>query len=172
MAKIETTGLHMSCENKEAIHAAPNQSLAVKPLVPENLSEMLNIERLGYSYPWTEGVFLDCFKPSYRVWGAFQCGSLVGYAVVLYVLDEAHLLNLCVHAGCRGSGAGRLLLRHLVTEATGEGMNQVLLEVRLSNSVASKLYRSEGFEEIGRRPRYYPTASGQEDARIMSLLLA
>ncbi|MDO6441272.1 MULTISPECIES: ribosomal protein S18-alanine N-acetyltransferase [unclassified Marinobacter] len=151
--------------------SAKGLDLAIRPLEPEDLPEMLDIELQGYSHPWSEGVFLDCFKPSYRLWGICQFGSLVGYAVVSYILDEVHLLNLCIHPGCRGRGAGRLLLRHLVEEANREGMNQVILEVRLSNSTASKLYRSEGFEEIGRRPRYYPAASGWEDARVMALLL-
>lgn len=145
--------------------------LSIRPLVPEDLAEVLDIERQGYSHPWTEGVFLDCFKSTYRLWGACLGESLVGYVVVAYILDEAHLMNLCVHPNARGHGAGRLLLRHLIAEALGESMNQVLLEVRMSNNVASKLYRKEGFEEIGRRPGYYPAPSGWEDARVMSLLL-
>ncbi|WP_100640173.1 ribosomal protein S18-alanine N-acetyltransferase [Marinobacter salexigens] len=151
----------------------PSQGLelTVRPLAPENLPEVLEIERQAYSYPWSEGVFLDCFKPDYRFWGACLGDSLAGYAVVVYILDEVHLLNLCVHPGCRSRGVGKRLLRHLIAEATRNDMNQVLLEVRQSNSMACKLYRNEGFEEIGRRPRYYPMANGREDARVMSLLL-
>lgn len=145
--------------------------LDVRPLIPEDLPALLEIERQGHSHPWTEGVFLDCFKPDYRLWGAYLGDALVGFVVGAYMLDEVHLLNLCVHPQSRSHGVGRHLLRHLVAEATREGMNQVLLEVRLSNNVASKLYRNEGFEEIGRRPGYYPAASGREDARVMSLLL-
>lgn len=150
---------------------AQGLDLQVRPLTTEHVPELLEIERQSYSYPWSEGVFVDCFKSDYHVWGAYLGGVLVGYAAVLNVLDEVHLLNLCIHPRRRSGGAGRRLLRHLIAEATREGMNQVLLEVRLSNSPASKLYKSEGFEEIGRRPKYYPTATGREDARVMSLLL-
>lgn len=145
--------------------------LTTRPLRSDDIPAVLDIESQGYSHPWAEGVFLDCFKPGYRLWGVCLGEVLVGYAVVLYVLDEAQLLNICVQPGARGSGAGRLLLRYLISDAVREGMNQVILEVRLSNNTASKLYRSEGFEEIGRRPGYYPAPSGREDARIMSLLL-
>ncbi len=151
--------------------AALGPELTIRPLEPGDLPEILNIEFQGYSHPWSEGIFLDCFKPGYRLWGVCENGTLVGYVVVSYVLDEVNLLNLCIHPGCRGRGAGKLLLRHLLAEAGRECMNQVILEVRLSNSVAIKLYRNEGFEEVGRRPRYYPAASGREDARIMVLLL-
>ncbi|MGO1462062.1 MAG: ribosomal protein S18-alanine N-acetyltransferase [Marinobacter sp.] len=152
---------------------SPTQGLelTIRPLQAEDLPKMLDIERQGYSHPWTEGVFRDCFKSGYRLWGACLGGSLVGYAVVVYVLDEVQLLNLCVQPGARGDGVGKLLLRHLIAEAIRESMNQVVLEVRLTNTVACKLYRHEGFEEIGRRPGYYPAPSGREDARVMSLLL-
>ena len=50
-------------------------------------------------------------------------------------------------------------------------MVQVLLEVRESNDAAYRLYRQEGFREIGRRKGYYPAASGREDARVMALSL-
>lgn len=152
---------------------SPTQGLelTMRPLRADDIPTVLGIENQGYSHPWTEGVFRDCFKPGYRLWGVCLGEVLVGYAVVLYVLDEAQLLNICVQPGARGSGAGRRLLRYLISDAVREGMNQVVLEVRLSNSAASKLYRSEGFEEVGRRPGYYPAPSGREDARIMSLLL-
>jgi len=48
----------------------------------------------------------------------------------------------------------------------------VFLEVRPSNPAAIALYEAEGFNEIGRRPRYYPAASGREDAIVMALELA
>src|SRR5690554_8160727 len=111
---------------------------------------MLEIERQSYSYPWSEGIFLDCFKSSYRLWGAALEGSLVGYAIVSYILDEAHLLNLCVHPRSRGLAVGKLLLRHLTTSADREGMNQILLEDRLSNTSASQIYRTHGSAEICR----------------------
>lgn len=152
-------------------HASREARLTLRTLKPEDVPGMLEIERLGYSHPWSEGVFLDSFRPDYRLWGACHEDSLVGYAVVVCVLDEVQLLNLCVHPHCRGLGAGRLLLQHVISEAARERMNQVLLEVRLSNRVATRLYRGEGFEEIGRRPCYYPAPSGREDARVMSLLI-
>ncbi|GGE67022.1 ribosomal-protein-alanine acetyltransferase [Streptosporangium jomthongense] len=158
-------------KKEDAYDPARGLELTIRSLVPGDLPQVLEIERLAYSYPWSEAVFLDCFKPDYRVWGACLGDDLVGYAVVTHILDEVHLLNLCVHPGWRGHGAGRRLVRHLLAEAVREEMNQVLLEVRLSNKVATRLYRNEGFEEIGRRPGYYPAASGWEDARVMSLLL-
>ena len=144
----------------------------VRALVEGDLSEVLEIERRGYSFPWTEAVFRDCFRPNYRLWGIEVSASLVGYAVVAYMADEAHLLNICLSPGRRRSGLARHLLRHLVCEAAREGMNRILLEVRVSNHSATNLYLAEGFVEIGRRPGYYPSSSGREDARVLSLPVA
>lgn len=143
--------------------------LLVRPLSPADLPSVLDIERQGYSYPWSEAVFLDCFKDSYRLWAVCHGEFLAGYAVVAYMVDEAHLLNICTHPQVRGKGIGRQLLRHLLSAASREGMSKLLLEVRASNEAAIGLYEVEGFREIGRRPGYYPAASGREDARVMVL---
>ena len=145
--------------------------LLVRPLSADDVPSVLDIERQGYSHPWSESVFLDCFKDSYRLWGACHGDVLMAYAVVAYIVDEAHLLNICVHPRARGEGVGRHLLRHVLTTAAHEGMFQMLLEVRVSNHAAIALYQDEGFHEIGQRPGYYPTANGREDARVLMLSL-
>lgn len=141
--------------------------LQLRPLIEEDLPSVLDIERQGYSHPWTEAVFLDCFKDSYRLWAASHGDQLAGYAVVAYMAGEAHLLNLCVHPLARGQGVGGYLLKHLLATAAHEGMSQLLLEVRASNRPAIDLYRREGFREIGQRPGYYPAPDGREDALVM-----
>lgn len=142
---------------------------SIRPLTLSDLDQVLELERCGYSNPWTEGVFRDCFKDSYRLYALVREGQLLGYAVINYLFDEAHLLNLCVHKGLRGRGAGRRLLRRAVEEAVGDQLACMILEVRESNLAAAALYLSEGFEEIGRRPGYYPGPSNREDAIVMAL---
>ena len=55
--------------------------------------------------------------------------------------------------------------------AREHGAQRVFLEVRPSNTPAVALYHSEGFNEIGRRPRYYPAVQGREDAIVMAMEL-
>lgn len=147
---------------------AQNRNLAIRALSEADLPQVLELERLGYSHPWTEGVFRDCFKDTYRLWALVGGEDVLGYAVVSTMVDEAHLLNLCIHPQLRGQGAGRQLLRHVLAECLRDGMEQMILEVRNSHEMATTLYLSEGFEEIGRRPGYYPDANGREDARVMA----
>jgi [ribosomal protein S18]-alanine N-acetyltransferase len=79
------------------------------------------------------------------------------------------VLNVCIGPAHRGLGLGRLLMRRLIDIARWNGATRVFLEVRPSNPVAHSLYRSMGFDEIGRRPKYYPAKDGREDAIVMAL---
>ena len=51
------------------------------------------------------------------------------------------------------------------------GAEVTFLEVRASNHTASRLYERFGFNEIGRRPNYYPAVGGREDALVMAYSL-
>jgi ribosomal-protein-alanine N-acetyltransferase len=84
---------------------------------------------------------------------------------------EAHLLNLCVHPNAQRFGYGRRLLNALLLRAAEADADKVFLEVRPSNEIALKLYRSVGFEQIGIRPAYYQADNGREDAVILAATL-
>lgn len=154
--------------NSDAYIDVLSGDLEIRELLIDDLAQVLDIERQCQSHPWAEAVFRDCFRDNYYLWAACHGDKLAGFAVVAYLVDEAHLLNLCVHPRNQGHGAGRFLLRHIMAKAVKEGIRQIILEVRVSNRVASKLYASEGFEVIGQRPDYYPGANGREDAQVMA----
>ncbi|WP_148861763.1 ribosomal protein S18-alanine N-acetyltransferase [Marinobacter fonticola] len=144
-------------------------SRSIRPLELADLGDVLEIERTGYSHPWSEGVFRDCFRPDYRLWALTGFERLRGYAIVAHLFDEAHLLNLCVAEHSRRSGAGRMLLRFLIKTVFDEGMDRLILEVRRSNAPAIALYESEGFSVIGERPGYYPGTIEREDALVFAV---
>lgn len=143
----------------------------IRPLVLEDLSSILIIEQEGHRLPWSESVFRDCFQRHYRLWALESGSQLIGYAIVACLMDEAHLLNLCVSRRLQGQGHGRHLLRHLCEYSRKEKMSVVTLEVRESNAPAIHLYRSEGFRALGVRRGYYSSAEGDEDALVMTLPL-
>ncbi len=80
-------------------------------------------------------------------------------------------MNLCVDPATQSRGLGRRLLKRMVDLARWHMADRIFLEVRPSNPVAIALYHSEGFNEIGRRPRYYPAKDGREDAIVMAMEL-
>ena len=148
----------------------------LRPMREDDLDAVVSIETRAYPFPWTRGIFRDCLRAGHAMWvlesGGALAGRLVGYGVLGIAAGEAHVLNLCIAPEAEGHGHGRHLLRALLRVARGSGAMRVFLEVRPSNPRAIALYHAEGFNEIGRRPRYYP-APGQarEDAIVMALEL-
>lgn len=136
-----------------------------------DLDAVMAIERRAYPFPWTRGIFRDCLLAGYPALLALEDDVPAGYAVMSIAADEAHVLNLCTAPERQSRGLGRHLLRALLRTARDRGARRVFLEVRPSNPPAIALYQSEGFDGIGRRPRYYPAASGREDALVMAMEL-
>lgn len=135
----------------------------------DDLDIVMAIERRAYPFPWTHGIFRDCLRAGYPAWILQGEDAVLGYGVLSVAADEAHVLNLCIDPHHQGAGHGRRLLRTLLQIARGHGAQRVFLEVRPSNPQAIALYFDEGFNEIGRRPRYYPAKQGQEDAIVMAI---
>jgi [ribosomal protein S18]-alanine N-acetyltransferase len=145
-------------------------TLDFMPMSEADLEWVVDNERELHPYPWSYGNFVDSLAAGYSSWVMRDAGKPVGYAVMLLVLDEAHLLNISVIRARHGNGLGAALLAHLFGEAQARGATQFFLEVRPSNARAIALYRRIGFTPIGRRNRYYPAADGgREDAIVMRL---
>ncbi len=137
-----------------------------------DLDEVVAIEHRVYPFPWSKGIFLDCLRHDHHCRLLRIDDTIEGYAIMSEGAGEAHVLNVCVHPRQSGRGLGRLLMNHLIERARARRVETLFLEVRPSNGVAIALYRSLGFNEIGRRPGYYPAEQGREDALVMALALA
>jgi ribosomal-protein-alanine N-acetyltransferase len=96
---------------------------------------------------------------------AQELASIVGFAGLWLMVDEAHVTTIALHPDYRGRGLGELLLVSLIDISYDIGAKWVTLEVRISNYTAQNLYRKYGFREAGLRHRYY--SDNQEDALIM-----
>jgi ribosomal-protein-alanine N-acetyltransferase len=121
-----------------------------------------------YAFPWTRGNFADSLAAGHEAWLAEQGGRMIGYAVVMQVLDEAHLLNISVLPELQRGGRGSALLGHLCGRARQRAATRMLLEVRPGNLAGQEFYLRHGFVEIGRRRDYYPASEGREDAIVMA----
>jgi ribosomal-protein-alanine N-acetyltransferase len=152
------------------------QEVVVVRLTALAVSELLRIEQEANPVPWSARLFEDEFRYDYSVvWGARSRGRLIGFIVCHFVAQECHILNIAVEINSRRRGVARALLNHLITPLisatdsnpiSGEKIESVTLEVREHNSGAQALYKSFGFEELGRRKGYY--ADSGEDALIMT----
>jgi ribosomal-protein-alanine N-acetyltransferase len=141
----------------------------VRELGEMDLPRLMQIERTCHLSPWSEPVMRESLQGRHRGFGLFERSQLVGFAITLDIVDECHLLNLCVDPAHQSRGFGRELLREIIARSIGRGCGFIYLEVRVSNRTAIHLYQSEGFNEVGIRPNYYPGKAGREDALLMTL---
>jgi len=146
--------------------------LRLRKMEHDDLPAVLRIEALNYQFPWTEGVFKDCFRAmNYTNWVCELPNDLmVGYCIISVAAGEAHIMNISVNPEFQGQGAGRKMLDHLIEYARPRAQT-LFLEVRPSNPRAIELYKKNGFREIGKRKDYYPAEGGREDALMFALEL-
>jgi ribosomal-protein-alanine N-acetyltransferase len=138
----------------------------------EDLDEVIAIESVIYSHPWTRGNFVDSLRAGYECRTLRLGGALIGYFVLMAAAGEAHLLNLSVSAEHQRNGHGSALLHEAAALARKLGARSLFLEVRPSNRGAQALYTRFGFRKVAVRRGYYPAHAGREDALVLTLGLA
>ncbi len=124
------------------------------------------IERSSFSDPWSECMFAQelLVDAGWRTVAVDDEEGVLGFLVGRSYSDEWHLMDLAVAPSWRQRGVGRSLVDAFL-KAADEAGRPVILEVRPSNGPANELYAGCGFEEIGRRPNYYPRSG--EDAAVL-----
>ena len=136
------------------------------PMNEGDLDSVAALEASIQAFPWSRGNFADSLVAGHSVWVCRLGGDLIGFSVIMRVLDEAHLLNIGVCRRYQGQGYGARMLRQAMSNALQHGACKLFLEVRPSNERAVELYRHFGFNQIGLRRGYYPAAIGREDALV------
>ena len=145
--------------------------IRLRPMQMHDLDNVMQIESTIYSYPWTRGNFSDSLQNGYSGWVLEDAGEMIGYSLLMIVMDEAHLLNLSVAKQMQKKGLGQFLLEHMLQIAKNHKAANMFLEVRTSNISAITLYEKLGFCEMAVRRGYYPAKDGREDAVLMGLAL-
>jgi ribosomal-protein-alanine N-acetyltransferase len=140
-------------------------------MVHEDLSQVSDIERRSYDFPWSHGVFRDCLLAGYTCIVLERADIVAGYGILSVAAGEAHVLNLCVDPEYRRLGYGDRLLDEMLRRAKAASVKEVFLEVRPSNVNALSLYRKKGFRQIAHRRAYYQARYGREDAAVLSLIV-
>ncbi len=146
------------------------KDVLIRDLRPEDVAAVLEIEKVSFTTPWSEILFMnEIFKPRSLPKAAVIGEKIVGYICANYLLDEGHILNVTVHPDHRKQGMALHLVQHMIDLLKKEGCLTIFLEVRISNDAALGMYQKAGFRIISARKAYYTLPV--EDAVIMSLQL-
>lgn len=90
-------------------------------------------------------------------------GVVKGY-IGLWMTDIGTILNLVVDPEFRGEKIGYSLLEESINIFKNQGINEISLDVRVSNTIAISLYKKFDFKEALIRKKYY---ENNEDAILM-----
>jgi ribosomal-protein-alanine N-acetyltransferase len=123
------------------------------------------IER-GFVWSWTRGRVARSIADRETA-SVVACDGtgVVGFAIMKFADEHAHLTLLAVQPSHQRRSVGRRLIQWLEDSARVAGISGIYLEVRANNLGARRFYRALGFQELALLPRYY---SGVESAVYMA----
>jgi ribosomal-protein-alanine acetyltransferase len=152
------------------------ERFAIRRATIADLDRLAALERVIFaSDAWSKALWrseLESPHSYYLVVERADAGAeLVGYAGLLALpgSSDGDVQTIGLLEEARGHGLGRELMRRLHEEASGRGVREIFLDVRVDNPVAQSLYRSFGYVEIGVRKGYYQP--DDVDAVVMRLEL-
>jgi ribosomal-protein-alanine N-acetyltransferase len=132
--------------------------VTVEPAIAGDLRQIAELETMAFSDPWSLASFETVLSEESVFFGVARDADgdgVLGYVVAWFAADESEIANLAVREPTRRRGIGSALLDAALAEAVRRGAVAMYLEVRESNDAARGLYASRGFEEVGRRRKYY-----------------
>ena len=143
---------------------AGRQTVTIRPMDREDIPEVATLEQVIYPQPWSPQVFADELGQPNRTYLVLESeGSIVAYAGLLLVEEDAHITTVAVDPSARRRRLGTRVMLALVDAAVAVGARHLTLEVRMSNAAAQRLYSRFGFAPVGLRKNYYK----DEDALVM-----
>lgn len=114
---------------------------------------------------WTADAWRSLLAaPGARARIAMDGSAPVGFLHMRCAGDEAEVVMIATHPSAQRRGVATALLE----DALADG-GTLFLEVAVDNRAARALYAGFGFEPVGRRPGYYRTPSGRQDALVLRI---
>jgi ribosomal-protein-alanine N-acetyltransferase len=154
-----SSGLRPSLVAREA-------GLTLRRMRPDDAESVAALELGIFQEGWTALVYrreLENNKLA-RYFLLERGPELIGFCGIWCVVDEAHVVTIGVLPAQRRSGYGELLLQAGIRHARHRLQRSMTLEVRESNEAALALYDRYGFQQVGRRERYY---SDNDEAALL-----
>ena len=142
-------------------------NLKLSKMSIEDLKSIKNVLASEFDNFWSYDVLeeeLECDN-SYVIVAKVDENTIVGFAGLKVILDEADIMNIVVKKDFRHNGIGSILLENLINYSKDLNLKTITLEVNENNLSAIRLYDKFSFDKLGIRKNYY---DGKSDAIIMS----
>ncbi|RLF22755.1 MAG: ribosomal-protein-alanine N-acetyltransferase [Thermoprotei archaeon] len=133
---------------------------------PSDLGGVVEVENLSFDRPYPPDLFyMFLLLHGDLFYVASVGGLIVGYVVATKRCSGVgHILSLAVRPEWRRRRIGSSLMKAVLEKLKSQGVDQVVLEVAVSNTRAIFFYESLGFQRTSVIKGYYPWG---EDAYLM-----
>ena len=150
-----------------------DKQLLLRAAHPSEGAAIASMSRLqveyGLNWRWTPArIRRQIADPDTMVLVATRAGVLIGFAIMNFGDQHAHLYLLAVEPQHRRSGAGTAMVAWLEKSCRTAGIQSIRLEVRADNKSALAFYRKLGYRYFGRMAGYYER---RESAVVMGKFL-
>ena len=147
--------------------------MIIRPMAVKDLYRVSEIEAISNPEPWTYADFEDSLakEDGTTVLLVAEDVDVIGYLVLYTASGESEIVTIGVSPEARRKGVGRRLIDEVIafSKKSYIYIEEINLEVRISNEPAIKLYESVGFSAVGKRPNFY--SNPKEDALLMKRIL-
>ncbi len=145
------------------------QGIFFRRMEEKDIGRVADMERTLFSRPWSAQAFSEALRQDSLFVTAVDGEEAVGYCGMYCSYGEGEITNVAVAPRLQGRGIGRKMMEYLIGQARLEGMGRLILEARVSNVRAIRLYESLGFRNCGIRKDFYELP--REDGMVMELWL-
>ncbi|MEO8054044.1 MAG: ribosomal protein S18-alanine N-acetyltransferase [Acidobacteriota bacterium] len=144
------------------------ESVTTRDAHAVDLDAIAALERAAFPVPWKREYFEVEIGAAHRFnrVAIGPRGDLAGYVFCAFAAGELHVNKIATGENHRRRGIASHLMDEVLAFARAAGVEEVYLEVRVSNRAARAFYADLGFREAGRRSRYYLDG---EDALVLVL---
>ena len=113
----------------------------------------------GLEWRWrTDRVARAIDDPNKNVVVLRQGQGLIGFGIMEYLDDDAHLILFAIAKSSQRQGMGSALLRWLEEAARAAGSQRIRVDTRRENVAARCFYNEHGYHERVLEPRMYSKA--------------
>ena len=133
----------------------------IRWMIRLDMPEILEIERTGFEFPWSEDEFVRCLRQRNCVGMVAEYRErVVGFMIYELHRSRLNVLKFAVHPDFRRRGVGSQMVGRLVNKLIKQRRTCILLQVRETNLDAQLFFRSAGFSAVSVLRDYYEDTDG------------
>ncbi|SBS39024.1 ribosomal-protein-alanine N-acetyltransferase [Marinomonas spartinae] len=163
-------------------HLVNLQQHRIRSASINDLEAIVSLDMDSNPHPWGENLIKDALATRQN-WAIESCDeqgsiNISAWLTASMLFEQSELELIVVDRFFRRQGLARKLMTHWFDAIKRQNMgreqpvSECLLEVRESNLGAITLYKSLGFELMGRRKNYYQSEQGNEAALLFNLTIS